>query len=412
MIPGAAGFVNPLTTGRRQWAMLRFADARQRGYVVSMAHSVPLVSIVVPSFQQGRFLRRTLDSLVQQSYPRLEVIVWDNLSGDETPGILEEYGPKLSRVVREKDEGQSDALRRGFELARGEVLGWLNSDDMLMPDAVASAVAALEASARPDVVYAHCAQVDEQGQFRGYYHDIRPVSASSLFNQGTFICQPGCFFRKELYLRAGGVDPKLDFALDWDLWCRMARAGGRFRLVEDVWAAARVHPRAKSAIGGRRRLAEIWSVNRKYKTTWLPRAALGYVYGDYVRKRLAGLDRAMGALWELWTGDAIGATVVEGLGPGNVLVGSRCRVRFPYFRSVKGAQLRVWGTAAGGGALNCRARLNNIPGKPGAADLAAVRWRFETPRMFSAVELDLDKLEAASPRAQYRLVEFVVEPAE
>src|SRR5688572_22910134 len=135
----------------------------------------PLVSIVVPSRNHAWSLESCLRSLLGQTYPRIEVIVRDALSDDGTEDILARHAHRLSAIRREADGGQADALAKGFAESRGEILAWLNADDMLMPDAVERAVAALE-RAETDVVYGHCAFLDERGQFRGYFPDIQAFS--------------------------------------------------------------------------------------------------------------------------------------------------------------------------------------------------------------------------------------------
>lgn len=375
--------------------------------------SAPSVSIVVPSYQKGRFLRAALESLLRQTCASVEILVADNLSTDETPGILDRYAPRLAgrgSVVRERDAGQSDALRRAFARAEGEVLGWLNADDLLMPQALERAAAALQAGA--GLVYGHCALVDEDGQFLSYYHDIQTATPEQLRNQGVFFCQPAAFFRRELYERAGGLDPDLRYAMDWDLWCRMARAGGRFESVNEVWAASRIYAQTKTRAGGRRRLAEIFRVNRLHKTTWIPRAALGMTYGALVRRCWPGLDRPMGALWRFWTGQTVGRTVVEGLAPGRRLAAPRARIRFPLFRESAGARLRIIRPGPSDTPPVVRVALNGQPAeledRPGAQVGA---WRFAERRFVETVELEfeLDARAELTFRRAPQVAEFVME---
>src|SRR6185295_11209871 len=134
------------------------------------------VSIVVPSFQHGRFLTCALESLLRQTYSNIEIIVQDNGSTDETPEILARYRSRLALVCTEKDAGQSDALRKGFERSHGEILGWLNADDLLLPDAVEKIVARFQQEPAAAVVYGHAVLLSETGQFIRYFHEIQAFS--------------------------------------------------------------------------------------------------------------------------------------------------------------------------------------------------------------------------------------------
>lgn len=357
-----------------------------------------MVSLVVPSYQKGPHLRAALDSLLAQSYPQLEIVVQDNESSDETKAILKAYGSRLTHVAIEKDGGQSDALRRGFARARGEILGWLNADDLLMPGTIEAAVARFLAEPEADVVYGHCAFVDVEGAFLGYYHDIQPVTAERLGNLGTFIYQPAAFFRRDAYERVGGVALDLHYTMDWDLWCRIARSGGRLCLADQVWAAARIYPETKSSSGGGRRLREILRTNRRYKTTWIPRATLAYLYGAKVRPYCEWLNRPMGALWRFWTGGAVSGAVVEGLSAGRRWAGPAASIRFPLFRHIRGLELEVAGPLRS-------ASLNGEAGEMAGDDRkCTVRWNWSSERFVQAVELALER--EAVPRTVSRITGF------
>ena len=160
--------------------------------------SGPRVRIVVPSFQQGRFLRPCLESLLHQRYHGLEVVVVDNLSFDETESVLRDFGPRLTRVIREADNGQTHALLKGFGEGDAEILGWLNVDDMLMPDAVQRVVRAFSETGA-DVVSGHCSALDGRGQFQGYMASrVRPRPGLAL-HLADVIPQPACFFSRAAY---------------------------------------------------------------------------------------------------------------------------------------------------------------------------------------------------------------------
>lgn len=196
----------------------------------------PLVSVITPSFNAARFIRETIQSVLDQDYPRLEHIVVDGGSTDGTVEILQEY-PHL-RWISEPDQGQSDALNKGFRLAQGEIIGWLNADDVYTPGAVTAAVALLHDQSSVSVVYGDCAISDADGRQTG-------LIASGPFDLaeqvlGNQIPQPSVFVRHSAIEAAGGVDQTLHYAMDYDLWLRLAAGGYVFVHLNRVQARFRV----------------------------------------------------------------------------------------------------------------------------------------------------------------------------
>lgn len=310
--------------------------------------------------------------------------------------------------------GQSDALRRGFARASGEILGWLNADDLLMPHAVAHVVEVFRSTPPPDVVYGHCALLDENGQFLRYFHEIQPFSAEVLHNRLNFIAQPATFFRRTAYERVGGVDEALHYVMDWDLWCRFAAAGYRFAFADEVLAAARHYGETKTSGGGRQRQAEILRLNRRYKTTRLPVAAAAHGYHDLVKARFPALHAPLRAIWRtLNRRRFLEPTDVHGFAFPDRIVASPAQIHFPVFADLAGARLVL--TAEPAAPLS--ATLN---GRPGSAQHDAaqitVTWHFDEPLYAPAVAVDI--LLAASPKTPLdagfspgRLVEMTIDMA-
>jgi glycosyltransferase involved in cell wall biosynthesis len=215
-----------------------------------MASEWPLVSIVTPSLNQARYLREAIESVLAQTYPRIEHVVVDGASTDDTLEILGEYNHV--RWCSETDRGQSHALNKGFALARGEVFGWLNVDDAYPPNAVGEAVAALS-SGDAGLVYADVTRVNDDGV------NPRRISSRPQFdlwtelNLGCGIFSPAAFFTRAAYEAVGGVDESLHLTMDYDLWLKI---GGRFgvRYVESVWGVQRIHEEAKTV----RRSDDFW----------------------------------------------------------------------------------------------------------------------------------------------------------
>ncbi len=181
----------------------------------------PRVSVIVPSYNQGRFIRATLDSILGQDYRPLCVHVVDGASTDQTVDVLRSYGdiPEL-QWRSESDSGVVEAVNKGFSQVDGDVIAIQSSDDMYLPGALSTMVAALQA--RPDhgLIYADMETVDAEGQFL-FRSEIRPFSLRSFLNKQTWIPQPTAFFRREMLKACGGWDNRY-FSADTQLWLRMA----------------------------------------------------------------------------------------------------------------------------------------------------------------------------------------------
>jgi glycosyltransferase involved in cell wall biosynthesis len=201
-----------------------------------------LVSIVTPSYNMARYLPETLESILTQDYPEIEVIVVDGGSTDETPGILAGYGDRI-RSVTGKDKGPSDAAHRGFQLARGEIFAWLNADDTFLPGAIRTAADFFAAHPEIDVVYGEGWWIDDNGAVISRYPTL-PWDPKVL-ERDCFICQPAAFIRASAYRRCG-LDPDINRSFDYDLWIRMAKQGFRFAAIPDYLANSRMHTGAKT----------------------------------------------------------------------------------------------------------------------------------------------------------------------
>jgi GT2 family glycosyltransferase len=204
----------------------------------------PLVSIVTPSFNQGQFLRRTIESVLNQTYPHIEYLVVDGGSTDESVRILESYGRRFW-WVSEPDAGQADALNKGFARCRGSLRAYLNSDDVLLPAAVERVVAYLQSYPDWDLLYGRAYHIDTDDRRMSAY-PTAPFSLRRLA-ETSCICQPAAFWRAELAARLGPFKPRLHYCLDFEYWLRAARAGAKLVHVDDVLALSRLHPQTKTA---------------------------------------------------------------------------------------------------------------------------------------------------------------------
>src|SRR5579871_1053669 len=203
--------------------------------------ATPKVSVITPSFNQAAFLPQTLASISAQDYPNIKHIVMDGGSTDGSVEILR--AAQNVRWKSESDKGQVDAINKGFAMATGDILVWLNSDDTMFPDTISKAVAALERTGA-DLVYGDLEIVDERGglirEFRGIPFDV-PILLYGI----NYIGQQTTFFRRSLLQKAGPLRAEFDNAFDYELWLRMAQHG---RLAYDpgIRAQIRKHAMAKS----------------------------------------------------------------------------------------------------------------------------------------------------------------------
>jgi glycosyltransferase involved in cell wall biosynthesis len=207
----------------------------------------PTVSIVTPSFNQGRFIERTVRSVLLQNYPRLEYIVVDGGSTDETAEVLERYRPFVDRVVVEPDSGQANAINKGLRLATGTILAFLNSDDCYAAPDVVSRVAGLLSSGEHDLVSGRRIFVSEEGKFL-HTTPFRSFSRDDLL-LCDYLPQECTFFTREIFERAGPyLDETFDFALDYELWLRMLDKGARFLCIEPYVGLFRWYPEQKTSL--------------------------------------------------------------------------------------------------------------------------------------------------------------------
>lgn len=187
---------------------------------VSAGESLPLVSIVTPSFQQGVFIEKTLESIRLQDYPRIEHIVIDGGSTDETLSVLRSHSDSI-RWLSEPDRGQAHAVNKGLSMARGEIIGWLNSDDTYLPGAVSKAVAALSKSSGCLLVYGEAYYSDAHGDIQHRYR-TETYSVRNLLRHD-IICQPAVFFHRRLLELAGNLDERYHMAMDYEYWLRCSK---------------------------------------------------------------------------------------------------------------------------------------------------------------------------------------------
>ena len=204
---------------------------------------LPLVSIITPSFNQGAFLEETIRSVLDQDYPNLEYLVVDGASTDGSVDIIRRYEDRIDWWISEPDDGQADAINKGLARAKGEIVAWLNSDDVYRPGAIRAAVDALSQNPEAGLIYGNLDSIDQNGELFNTITYQQYALADLLSFR--IIGQPTVFMRKSALKRAGELDRSYHFLLDHQLWLRIARFS-EIKYVPQVWAAARHHAAAKN----------------------------------------------------------------------------------------------------------------------------------------------------------------------
>jgi glycosyltransferase involved in cell wall biosynthesis len=242
----------------------------------------PLVSIIVPSFQQARFLRQAIDSILSQDYKPMEVLVLDGGSTDGSREILESYGEKIW-FRSGPDRGQCHAINEGFRKSRGDIVAWLNSDDFYYPGAVAHAVDVLHDNPGTALVYGEGNLVAEDASVMWRFPETVPFDLWRLANHSDYILQPTVFFRREALFECGLLAEDLNWGLDWELWIRLGKRFP-FSYSDHVLAASRIYGDTKTATGGYRRMMEIFKILRRHDVKRLSPAVIAHAIITIVRK--------------------------------------------------------------------------------------------------------------------------------
>ena len=225
----------------------------------------PRISIVTPSFNQGQFIEETIRSVLLQGYPNLEYIIMDGGSADGSVDIIRKYASWLTYWVSEPDRGQADAIGQGFDKATGIRLGWINSDDLLMPGAL-FAVAALHQSAPHALIagsvsnfHVDSGRVDIMRQ-----QNITLKALLRLWERSMAYHQPGLFFPQAAYQKAGGMDRSLRYAMDYDLLCRLLRMNTPVIYTDRILARFRLHAASKTMAENTNMALELYQVSGRY----------------------------------------------------------------------------------------------------------------------------------------------------
>lgn len=302
---------------------------------------IPSFAIVTPSYNTGAYVSAAIRSVLDQDWPHVDYLVMDGGSTDNTVEVLTSFGPRL-KWVSQRDQGQADAINRGFAQTRGDVLGWLNSDDAYAPGALRAAAEFL--GAHPDVamVYGDADFIDAAGDRVARCAHVEPLfSRRRLLHYSDFVVQPAAFFRRSAFDAVGGLDPSLNWAMDYDLWLKFAAANFKVAYLPRVLANYRWLGDSKSAAGGWGRLKEVDAVARRHGSRRTP---------AYFRLERVNLHLTEGRA-ALRHGDVGSAAASLARATGNLLSSPRamCSLLSP----------RTWRVIYTGQVLRKRAALND-----------------------------------------------------
>jgi len=253
----------------------------------------PLVTVVTPSYNQGKFIAATIESVLTQDYPNIEYIIMDGGSTDDTAAVVEPYRDRLT-FISEKDRGQSHAINKGFAMARGEIVSYLNSDDIFLPGAIRLAVEGLESDRTLGMVYGDGYQIDVDGAVISHFAATQPFDLWRLTHLSDFILQQTVFWRKWAYDAVGPFDESLYYSMDWDMFIRV---GLEFPVayIPVHMGAIREYATAKTFSGGAKRVRELVRMTRSHTRKRFPPAMFVYGLTTYEKIWNANLERLIPA---------------------------------------------------------------------------------------------------------------------
>ena len=233
-----------------------------------------LVTIVTPSFNQGQFVEETIQSVLNQTYPNIEYIFVDGGSTDTTMEIAEKYKEQIDVIIHEKDKGQADAINKGFMLAKGELVGWINSDDILYPDCVEKIVELYQSNPDGAIFYhSYNDMIDEKGNPIKTYQHIIP-NRQHLLQENYNVIQQGSFYNLRLVEKVNYLNIDNHYCMDLDLWLNLLKNGSIIYTQDTPHSAFRIYPGTKTDTGKEKFLINIYKILIKhgakpyYPTIW------------------------------------------------------------------------------------------------------------------------------------------------
>jgi len=215
------------------------------------------ISIITPSFNQDKFIESTIQSVLNQNYPNIEYIIIDGGSSDNTINILKKYNNQLHYWVSEPDNGQSHAINKGFAIASGEIIAWINSDDIYFPGTFKKVNEIFNNTPKMDVLYSNGTWINESGEIIHHRKNL-PFHYKTWFYGMADPFQPEVFYRYGVLKKAGYVDESFNMMMDREWWIRMANNNCRFLYIDDEFAGLRKYEQTKTAKFQKKNTLERW----------------------------------------------------------------------------------------------------------------------------------------------------------
>lgn len=223
----------------------------------------PLITIITPSYNQGQFIEETILSVLNQTYKNFQYIIVDGGSTDSTMDVVQRYKDKIDIIIHEKDNGQTDAINKGFRLAKGELVGWINSDDILYPDCLEKIVALYQSHPDGSIYYSsHNNIIDRNGVLLNTIVKNIP-NKNHLLNVDYWLHQQGSFYNTAMVRQLNYIDPSIYYTMDLDLWLRLLDCGPIYSYKEKALGAFRMWEETKTTNGRHLFLRETRKILRK-----------------------------------------------------------------------------------------------------------------------------------------------------
>ena len=248
---------------------------------------LPLISVITPSYNQGKFLERTILSVVGQKYARLEYIIMDGGSTDNSVEIIKKYEKQIAYWESTSDRGQSHAINKGFKMAKGEYVGWLNSDDELGNSSISELATAIMKNATRGQAkafyYGKVEVIDEAGKYLAVHPFTERLCFKEFLHKKAPVNQPGSFYSADALRQVGYLNEELQFCMDWDLCLRLLEVG-EAEFIPHFMGRFRINSKAKTYNPGIEQLRESYGIFRKHSGCWASKQFLKYMYmfGNYL----------------------------------------------------------------------------------------------------------------------------------